>query len=278
MSIPSRKADVSVCVPVLNGACFLAECIESVLSASGMNLELIISDNGSCDDSVKLAMRYARDPRVRVIRHDASFGMGNDWNRSVGYATADYVKLLPCDDLLVPGALERERQALQSNPDLSFVFGAKELLTGSGRRLGRIARVRAGRQPGPELRRRMLDSPMNLVGEPGAVMFRKSAFQACAGFDNAIIYYCDVDLWYQLLERGDALCLADASAMFRLHGGALSYRNVRRIQNDFVRLRCKHNPGQRIPWLLLVRLFCTTWIRHMVIHAVHAKDSFGRPI
>src|ERR1035437_49115 len=73
---------VSVCIPTFNGAAWLREAIESALAQDFSDLEVVVCDDASSDDTVALARQF-RDERVRVVAYPDRVGMARNWNRSV---------------------------------------------------------------------------------------------------------------------------------------------------------------------------------------------------
>lgn len=107
---------VSIGLPVYNGQDFLVEAIESVLNQTFNNLELIISDNGSTDDTEAICRGYAeQDPRVRYYRSEQNHGASWNYNRTVEVARGEYFRWLAHDDLFAPALVEKSVRELDRN-------------------------------------------------------------------------------------------------------------------------------------------------------------------
>lgn len=118
------KPVVSVVTPVFNGGRYLAECIESVAAQSFVNLEHVIVDNASTDDTRTVAAHYAaRDNRVRVIECGKHVPIIANWNRALGFMSpeSNYVWVLPADDVMLPDALTRMVGLASQNPNVGIV-------------------------------------------------------------------------------------------------------------------------------------------------------------
>lgn len=99
-----NKRIISVIIPVYNVFAYLPECMESVLSQDYTNLEIILIDDGSKDDSGKICDQYAqKDSRIRVI-HQPNSGAGAAKNAGLRAATGEYLAFVDSDDCLEPGA------------------------------------------------------------------------------------------------------------------------------------------------------------------------------
>lgn len=225
---------VSVCIPAMNGAAYLEEAIESVLGQDYPDFELLVGDNASDDDTLHIASSF-RDPRLRVIRYVERMEMCANWNRLLGEAKGEWLKILPCDDRLTSGALRREVNAAAEG--VALVAGGKILCARSGRRVRTFRRVETGRHCGNKMRRRLLSAPGNLLGEPGSVLFCRTHWKRCGRFNESLHFYCDVEFYLRLLCLGDLVILEEPSAFFRAHGGSMSSKLFRRVAEEFHRFR-----------------------------------------
>lgn len=216
---------VSVCIPTYQGAAYLGQAIESVLVQTLQDFELVIVDNHSTDDTEALVARYT-DPRIRFYRNERNLGAEANWNRCLAEARGTYIKLLPHDDLLAPDCLQQQAAVLEQDRDarLALVFCARTVIDGAGRPL--MQRGYRGGAEGPvagaALRRQCLRRGTNLIGEPGAVLFRRELSRRIGNFDGAIGYVIDLDYWFRLLSHGDAWYCAAPLASFRITPGSWS--------------------------------------------------------
>jgi glycosyltransferase involved in cell wall biosynthesis len=118
---------VSVLTPTYNGSRFVAETIESVLAQTHENLEHVVVDDGSTDETRKILDRYAaRDERVRVLRFDDRAGPTRRRNDAFEAARGDYIAWLDHDDLFVPRKLELQIAALETDPGTGLAYGQFE--------------------------------------------------------------------------------------------------------------------------------------------------------
>ncbi len=115
----STEPAVSVILPIYNGAAHLAEAIESVLTQSFRDFELIAIDDGSSDESAAIA-RAVADERVRVVVQE-NRGLAATLNRGLELARGRYVARQDHDDIALPGRLERQVAFLESHPAVALV-------------------------------------------------------------------------------------------------------------------------------------------------------------
>ena len=124
---------VSVGLPVFNGARFLSRALDSLLAQRGVDLELVICDNASTDETPAIASSYAsRDPRVRVQRSDTNLGVERNFARALESASGEYFMWAACDDWWAPDFAARLVAALERNPAAAVAMSAVERVSEAG--------------------------------------------------------------------------------------------------------------------------------------------------
>ncbi len=118
MSSPS----VSVGITVKNGEKYIAESIESILDQEYEALEILVVDDYSSDDTVKIARSF---PKVKIVERDRT-GIGNGWNTAVNNASGDLISFLTHDDIWTRDKLKLQVKHLQANPAILFVVSQLE--------------------------------------------------------------------------------------------------------------------------------------------------------
>lgn len=126
---------LSICIPTYNGEESIQSLIDHLLTSKREDLEIVISDDNSSDNTWNLvSQRATEDPRLRVQRNDQNIGMDRNFARTVQLAKGDYVWLCGQDDTIEPHGIEHVMAALDSDPGIDFVFmnHAKRELTTKG--------------------------------------------------------------------------------------------------------------------------------------------------
>jgi glycosyltransferase involved in cell wall biosynthesis len=163
----TTQPQVSIGLPVRNGARFLAETLDSLLSQTLEDFELIISDNASEDGTWEICQAYAhRDRRIRLLRNQRNLGAAANYNTVFLHARGRYFKWAAHDDVCAPPFLERCVEALESRPEIVLAYTRTALVDGEGRPLPTgEARARVD-DPDPRVRFRDCLSPMKLWQNP----------------------------------------------------------------------------------------------------------------
>jgi len=112
-----RRPLVSVVMTTYNGARFVDRTVQSILSQTLKDLELIVVDDSSTDDTFE-RLRSFKDTRLRLYRNDSNRGISDTRNRGLELALGEYVAMTDQDDFSMPARLERQVDYLNRNPDV----------------------------------------------------------------------------------------------------------------------------------------------------------------
>ncbi len=222
---------VSFVVPCYNLARFLPECLDSILSQSYTEFEVLIMDDCSPDDTPIVAARYLSDPRVRYIRNDTNLGHLRNYNKGIGLSRGRYVWLISADDRLRrPYVLERYIRLMERHPEVGYVFcpaiGIEE-----GRETGLLPQFFYGNQDTIFKRSRFA---LTLVGSGGGIaspsaMARKDCYTKLGFFPLDMPHLADLYLWCMWALQYDVAYVAEPMVNYRLHDASMlrSFREKR---------------------------------------------------
>lgn len=216
--VSSKTPTVSVLIPTYRYARYLPEAIESVLSQSFEDFELIISDDDSNDGSAEIIRQYAQqDSRIRFELQSPNLGMVNNWNWCLSQARGEYIKYVFGDDFLNSrSAIERLVQMMRQRNDVQLAASARTVVDMQSRPVEVWDHIgQEGIHTGREIIVQTLHAYGNLIGEPSAVMFRR--VEAARGFDSSFKQIVDWEFWLHLLQRGYFVYTQESLCAFRRH-------------------------------------------------------------
>ncbi|PZR59043.1 MAG: hypothetical protein DLM50_02070 [Candidatus Meridianibacter frigidus] len=215
---------ISVCIPSFNHGRFVGRSIESALAQTETDIEVLLIDDGSTDETLEVARQY-HDPRFRISINPSRLGLGANFNRALDAAHGEYLKILCDDDLLYPGALKTLRDGLEANPSASFATSAWHVIDESARVLETKRLVPSTRETyrSVSLKEVARSSWLfrNVIGGPSSVLFRKALMRE-VHFRPAFKQMLDFECWLQLLRRGPLLYSPMVLSAYRHHVGTQS--------------------------------------------------------
>lgn len=249
----SNFPKVSVCIPTYNNANFLQQAVESVLGQSYQDFEIVIVDNCSTDQTSILVedLQKDNDGRIRFYKNDQNIGLTGNFNKCLKYAEGENIKFLCSDDVLLPECLEKMVAVLDANQSVTLVCSGRLIVNEADEKLGfkqfpSVDDIIRGRNV---ITRCLFGK--NYIGEPTAVMFRKK--DLTGGFREDLPQLMDMEMWFQLLERGDLLCIGGPLCAVRLHSGQVTHTNKKsgKLIDDNVKL---YDEYSRKPYLKITPL------------------------
>lgn len=193
----------SVIVPAYNAAGTIEATIRSVLAQTAADLELIVVDDGSSDDTRELVAAIAGgDPRVELVAQPNQ-GVAGARNTASERASAAYLSFLDNDDLWLPGYLEASGRALDAAPDAAFAYCDAWSLVHASSRIRRRTELEArpGPEPGSSWEQVFVTlASRNFVMSSATV--RAAALGEVGGFAREVTGTDDYDLWFRLMLAG----------------------------------------------------------------------------
>ena len=200
---------VTVMMAVYNAEKYLRQAIESILRQSFHDFELIIHDDGSTDHSAEIIQSY-RDSRIRAVLNPINQGEERVRNQCLQRARGEYIAVLDADDVAHRDRLQIETDFLNRNTDVSLVGSPHEIIDEAGRVVGiqRIYSDELAIKWGLLLGNQFSHS---------TVMYRREDVLAVGGYDEALSYGSDFDLWVRLTTRGRLVNLRYPLSQYRVH-------------------------------------------------------------
>lgn len=250
---PRRRPRVSVAIASYNYSRYLDDCMASVLSQEGVELEVIVVDDASTDDTLDLLEAFAEhDPRVTVVQHEVNRGHIVTFNDGLRAATGNYVLKLDADDMLAPGALARAAAVMEQHPRVGLAYGQPQHFQGSPP--GSVAETATGCViwTGRDWLAERCRTGRNCISNPEALV-RRSLLEEVGYCDARLPHTSDFEMWMRLAAVSDVARIEGAvQGLYRVHAasmqrtvnsGALHDHGGRRDAFDIV----FSGPASRLP-------------------------------
>lgn len=216
---------ITVLMPLRNAQRYVRQAIESVLSQSGVELEVLVIDDGSTDQSAEIVSGID-DPRVRMVPGPCG-GISVALNHGLELARGEFIVRCDADDLYPPDRLAWQVQFLQAHPDYPAVCGSFATVTEKGQTI-------LDHDPGTgegdisdELRRGVIRSHI------GAYLIRSEVYRALGGFRPYFVTAEDIDLQFRLGEGYRVWYEPRVAYQYRLHDASMTYSQGREARFYF---------------------------------------------
>lgn len=234
--------EVSVCIPTHNGAVFLEETLESLKMQTYTDYEVIVCDDGSKDDTLKILEKFRKSSfqRVHIFKVPPK-GIGANWNNCLQRVSGKYVKFLLQDDILRSDCLKKMVSYLEENRDVDLVASKRDFKLNMavdeklGKWISKYGDLQAEYNSGDNeiliLDRNffksinLLKSPLNKIGEPSTIIFRRSMISKIGFFRTDLRQILDYEYWYRFLKYSKIAILPEKLVFFRLHKDQETQKN-----------------------------------------------------
>jgi alpha-1,3-rhamnosyltransferase len=224
---------VSIAIPAYNHAAYIEACLASVCAQTYPELELVLIDDGSPDNTFEVARRYLEPRRGRfrrvVLERQENQGVSVTSNACIAACQGAWVHLLGSDDVIYPLKVERIQQAIAAwnCPDLALVHADVDYIDETGG-----LHVRQPDQsrptPGPDYQAwRWLFMGEHYVFNP-TLALRREAVMAIGGFDRSLALE-DLDCWLRLAVRYPIARVPEVLAGYRKHPGNTTRKRIKML-------------------------------------------------
>ena len=219
-------AAVSVIIPAYGHADFIALTVESVLAQTFADVELIVVNDGSPDDTERRLAPYAERGTLTLVSQPRA-GTAAARNTGLAHASGEFIAFLDDDDLWPPDKLAWQVERLRRDPNLGMTSGTCDFIDPSGHVIGRGSSA-----PGRLSVERVLGG--NPIASPGQTLVRRAVLDTVGWFDGSIWGADDWDMYLRLLAVSGGELESRLALHWRRHGSSAStdsrrmYRNARR--------------------------------------------------
>lgn len=217
---------VTVVITCFNYGRYLAEAITSCLSQTGVEIEVIVVDDASTDNSLDIARNFAiRNTNVSVTSNQENIGAVESFNIGARLARGEFLVRLDADDLLSPGSLARSTLLAQSYPSIGLVYGHPIHFIAEPPSVLRTKTTSWTIWPGMDWLKVACVSGKNVITSPEVLM--RTAVLRDLGYMSPLRYAHDMELWLRLSAFADVGYVHGADqALHREHPESMSAREV----------------------------------------------------
>jgi glycosyltransferase involved in cell wall biosynthesis len=230
---------VTIVIPVYNGESTIHDTLVSVEAQTYPSYQAIICNNGSTDGTVHVAENFLRNKNlpIKLLNYPSPSGMILDWNRALNVAlsfNAEFIKLLPADDIISPDCVSKQVECLEQESLLGAAFCPKGLLVDNKKT--RYPWQYPSRRLTSKDQRELLFSPANWLGEPGSALIRTTVVRHIGRFDERYPYYGDLHYWLRILSHYPVKIIDANTYWFRIHPLSLTRSQNKQAAQEFIAL------------------------------------------
>jgi glycosyltransferase involved in cell wall biosynthesis len=230
---------ITVIIPVRNGEAFIEKAIESVLSQSVHSFKIIISDNGSIDSTASILLKYAQDPRVKIVVQTEQLDMFGHFNKCLEMVDTKYFMMLHHDDFLYDtSALEQAYVVLEKYPAIAAVYSDMVFADKVGKVINNQTYKRTKIIKADYVALESVQKIRNLFGIP---ILMRNEFVINHKYDNTLTYSADLDFSISISRNADIYHINNILVAYRIHGLNASVSLFKLAFEQMVRIAEKHN-------------------------------------
>lgn len=206
-----KKKIVSIIIPVYNIEKYIKSAIDSALTQTYKDIEVIVVDDGSTDGVKKVLEPYIKSKKIRYVYQDNK-GLAGARNSGIKIAKGEFIAFLDADDIFLPEKIERQVDYLKRNPDCGVCYS--DAYHFWDEEPDRLLKLNYKYYSGADVLPRLLEK--HFIA-PSSVMLRKSVFDRCGVFDESLKRSEDLEFFLRLAYNGVQICfLPEILAKLRL--------------------------------------------------------------
>jgi glycosyltransferase involved in cell wall biosynthesis len=191
---------VSVILPVYNGETYIKNSLESILIQSYKNFELIIGDDGSKDNTLKIIESY-KDNRIKLFKHNVNQGLFKNLNHLIAEAESEYIRLWAQDDIMKPECLEEEIEFHQQHPEVGMSYCQRDIIDEHNQVLSPALKDNTPEIVSSNLANQISFYHGSMPGNIATVMLKKSVLDNVGLFREDMRVSGDFEMWVRIMEH-----------------------------------------------------------------------------
>jgi len=204
---------------------YVCSAVDSVLAQDYPNVEIIVVNDGSTDDTQERLAKYEADHRVTVINQENK-GQTVAKNRGLAAAKGELIGFCDADNLWRPGKLSKQVPRLLASPKAGVVYGDIHLIDDQGKSLPSLNTLRYGGRITAKL---LVDNFVTF----NTTLVHRHILDEVGGFDESLRMAIDYNLWLNISLKYEFIYLDEPLVDYRIWGGQMSHRTGERMDNFF---------------------------------------------
>jgi len=209
-----KEPQITVLMPVYNGAGYIQEAIESVLRQTFTDFELLIVNDGSTDDTAEIIGAFS-DKRIRVL-HRINGGVSAALNTGLEEAKAGYIARFDADDLCYPTRLAQQYQFMRNNPDYVLIGSDADYMTEEGNYLFKYVNIGHSNEEIQE----QINTYCPFIHS--SVFYKKEVVLNCGGYEVNAHTFEDYFLWIRLAKKGKVCNFKESLIKVRFNASSVT--------------------------------------------------------
>lgn len=234
MNTTQNKPLVSVVLPAYNAEKYLAEAIESIVNQTFKDFELIIINDCSKDQTLRIAQEYAKkDARILVLNNEENLRLSKTLNKGISYSKGKYIARMDADDVSTPERFKLQVDYLESHPDVGILGGSMLITDESGNVTGRRNYARDDKS----LRKLIFN--VSPFCHP-AVMIRKEVLEKSGLYNPNSNPAEDLDIYFRIGKYSKFANLSDVLLRYRILPTSMTNSGIKNMELMSIKLRLKN--------------------------------------
>lgn len=195
---------VTIGLPIYNAEKFLSDCIKSILNQTYKNLEIILVNDGSTDNSYEIMKKF-KDPRIKIINDGSNKGLIYRLNQMIEMSRGEIFVRMDADDIMFANRIEKQLAVLESDQNIDLVHGDAVSINNKNQVIGfKKALLVKNKQ----------NVLAGIVPIHPTVMAKKEWFKKNL-YDKEFILIEDLELWYRTIETSNYYCINEPLIFYR---------------------------------------------------------------
>lgn len=223
---------VSVIIPTYNHQRYIRESVGSTLGQTYPNLEVLVVDDGSTDQTLEVLVKNAYLPRILYI-YKPNGGTSSALNTGIARATGEYISWLSADDVFRPEKIAKQVAKMESESSLGFIYSSFAVIDALGK-----VQYEIHSQYYRDKKEMVLKLAEGCFINGSTVMMRKAALEKVGGFDKSLPQAHDYDLWLRLIHAYPYGFQDEILVNYRWHGENMSQHPDKASEQE-VKIRAK---------------------------------------